>query len=94
MIRTIFIIYIVTLFSACKNAATDSVKFSGVYATNCSYSGVVTGSKQWLRFFPNGKVTSTLTFCEARPEDLIKWFHLENDDGNFISAAIKLMKIG
>jgi len=90
MIRIYFIICIVILLSACDNAESDNVKFSGVYATNCSYSGVSTGSKQWLRFFPNDKVTSTLTVCEARPENLIKWFHLDNDSGDFYIGSYKI----
>jgi hypothetical protein len=83
MIRTYLILFIAIFFSSCKKNEPDSIQFSGIYVTNCDYKGDSTGSKRWLRFFPNGKVASTLTICEANPEDLKKWFNLETDNKNF-----------
>lgn len=83
MTKTLFIVYISILLLACNKPKPNCVKYSGVYATNCSYRGVVSGSKQWLRFFPDGKVASALTFCDVRPENLVKWFNIDNTDRNF-----------
>lgn len=73
------------LFSACqKTEEKDKLKFSGVYVTDCKFVSDIDNSKQYLRFYPNGKFINATTVCGTTNEDLKKWFHLKRNGSEFL----------
>ena len=61
-----------------------SIKFNGLYVTKCSYEDDHEGDKQYIRFYPNGKVISIATDCEGNEPEISSWFYIENKEIEYL----------
>lgn len=93
MNKICIILITIFLFSACqKTGEKDRLKFSGVYVTDCKFQSNIDNSKQYLRFYPNGKFINATTVCEITSEDLKKWFHLKGNKSDFLQVGTYKIK--
>lgn len=57
------------------------INFDGIYQTKCEFANnEKEGEKSFLRFYPNQKVISVSTECDATVSDLKIWFNMEMQD--------------
>ena len=71
----------------------EIVNFNGIYETKCDDVNDDEGEKSFIRFFPNQKVISVGTDCEATAFDLKTWFNMEKDDISVGNYKIKNNRI-
>jgi TusA-related sulfurtransferase len=72
----------------------QSLQFNGLYKTECEIDkDDDEGTQSYLRFYPDGKVLSVSTDCEASASDLKDWFNYENKDVSIGSYKSKRLKI-
>ncbi|MDI9310862.1 MAG: hypothetical protein QM535_11655 [Limnohabitans sp.] len=89
---------IILLFFICSSVFGQENKslilnFNGIYETKCNYANDDEGEKSFIRFFPNQKIISVGTDCDATVSDLKTWFNLEKKDISIGSYKIKNDKI-
>lgn len=66
----------------------------GIYETKCVYDeDDKEGEKSFLRFYPNGKVLSVGTECDATVTDLKIWLNLEMENKSIGDYKIKRRRI-
>jgi hypothetical protein len=72
----------------------ELIKYNGLYETKCELvKNDVDGVKGYLRFYPNGKIISTSTICDATPEDVKSWLNLNMDNLSLGKYQLKNRKI-
>jgi TusA-related sulfurtransferase len=72
----------------------EIIKFAGIYETKCEIvQDDDEGEKSFLRFYPDKKVISVGTDCDATAEDLKEWFNLENKSLSVGNYEVKGEKI-
>lgn len=70
------------------------VSSEGIYETKCEYDeDDKEGEKSFLRFYPNGKVLSVGTECDATVTDLKTWFNMGMDNKSIGYYKIKGKRI-
>jgi hypothetical protein len=72
-------ILLLLIYSSVFGQKTESgiVNFDGIYETKCDYGDDNEGEKSFLRFYPNNKVISVGTECDATVSDLKSWFNIK-----------------
>lgn len=72
-------ILIILFYSSIFGQKTENqiISFDGIYETKCDYGNDEEGEKSFLRFYPNNKVISVGTECNATVSDLKSWFNLK-----------------
>lgn len=89
------IILLLTLTSVyAQNKQKNSLSFDGIYETKkCENIADENEEKSFLRFYPNKKVISVGTECDATVFDLKSWFNLEMEYPSVGVYEIKNNKI-
>ncbi|WDO14540.1 hypothetical protein MH928_07540 [Flavobacterium sp. WW92] len=73
-----------------QKSNTEKIKFDGFYESKCIFDDDdKEGSKDYLRFYPNGKVISVATDCNATAEDLKEWFNIQSQSVSIGDYTIK-----
>ncbi|MFN3968879.1 hypothetical protein [Flavobacterium sp.] len=84
--KSIFLILLLPLLSV-KQPETKSVRFDGLYVTQCSFEDDIEGDKQYLRFYPNGKVISIPTDCQGDGVEVSSWFYIDNKEIEYLNVG-------
>ena len=93
MKKTILILFFCSAIFAQKNEKT-LINFDGIYETKCNFDDdEKDGDKSFLRFYPDGKVLSVGTECDATVSDLKDWFNMEMEFPSVGNYEIKGRKI-
>lgn len=71
----------------------EKVYFNGIYETKCDFTNDKEGDKAFIRFFPDQKVISVGTDCDATVLDLQNWFNLDSKNVSEGDYKIKNNKI-
>jgi TusA-related sulfurtransferase len=75
--------YLIILFvlfsipSIGQKTESGTINFDGIYETKCDYEDDDEGEKSFLRFYPNNKVISVGSECDATVSDLKSWFNMK-----------------
>lgn len=93
MKKTIFVLFFCSAIFAQKNA-NAIINFDGIYHTKCNFDDKgEDGDISFLRFYPDGKVLSVGTECDATVSDLKDWFNMEMEFPSIGNYEIKGRKI-
>ena len=83
----VILLLFISNISLVQNSISESIKFDGVYETECYLEDDDDeGNQDYLRFYPNAKVISVGTDCDGNASDLKEWFNLNNktvSSGNY-----------
>lgn len=85
--KSTILFLLISFLSLAKNCKKQIIKADGLYVTQCSFKDDEEGDKQYLRFYPNGKVISIPTDCEGNDIEISNWFYIQNKETEYLNVG-------
>lgn len=85
--KSTILFLLISFLSLAQNVENQIIKIDSLYLTQCSFKDDEEGDKQYLRFYPNGKVISISTDCEGNDVEISDWFYIQNNEIEYLSVG-------